>query len=310
MCSLCGESDHEVDVLESHSQRVDPTGTNVLRTRYAQRLRGAFADLNTRIREGIIQKDVFGLTVDVLENPPPMARFDSDRRKEELFSDWLDTQIDDDILETIDKDDNTFIRSAYSRGIKDADADLAELGVDTPDEELSEIFNSGVHQESIQDLYTQNFTDLEDITQEMSRQIGEELSTGFAEGKNPEEIARQITDRVDKIGKTRATTLAQTQIVSAYTDATLNRYEQTGIRQVEIQAEWLTAQDERVCPVCMNLSGTSRSIQEARTGSIELSESDVKPFMSEEQTLSNLIGEFPVKPPAHPRCRCRIIPTT
>lgn len=291
--------------------RRDPTGTATIRDRYAQRLRGAFADLNTLVRAGVRDRDIFGLDMDVLQDGddlPPLMRLDRDERKLALFDQWLQARIDEDILEVIDRDENRFVRAAYARGLQDADQALAAIGIDVPDQDVEDIFALGVHRNRVEDLYAQNFADLTDITQEMSRQIGDELATGFAAGEGPDDIARRITDRVDKIGKTRATTLARTRIIDAHAEATLNRYDNFGVTGIRVHAEWATAGDQRVCPICENLEGETWTIDEARTGTIELTEDDVAGAVPEGRSASEFTGEFPIKPPAHPRCRCRLLP--
>lgn len=288
--------------------RVDPTGTATLRRKYAQRLRGAFADLNTDIREGIRNQDVFGLDIDTLQDLPPTARFDRDERKRELFQDWLDGRIDEDVLEVIDRDQNRFVRGAYVRGLDDADQALAQAGVSIEAPTAAAALNMGVHRRAVEDLYARNFANLKDITDEMSRQIGEELAEGFAEGDGPDAIARRITDRVDKIGKTRATVLARTEVINAHAEATLNRYDNFGVTQVRIRAEWSTAGDQRVCPICQTFEGQTWTIQEARETTATLTEDDVGAFVPENRSASSFTGEFPVKPPAHPQCRCRLLP--
>jgi SPP1 gp7 family putative phage head morphogenesis protein len=292
------------------ARRRDPTGTATIRETYAQRLRGAFADLNTLIRAGVRERDVFGLRVDTLQEDdlPPLVRLDRDPRKREVFDAWLQERIDADVLTAIDRDDNRFVRAAYERGLKDADRFLGQAGI-TDGPWVGAAFDLPVHERTVENLFATNYSDLEDITQEMSRQIGSELAEGFARGEGPDAIAGRITDRVDKIGKTRATTLARTRVVGAHADATLNRYEQFGITNVEVRAEWMTAGDARVCPICQNLAGQTWTTQAARTATVTLEEADVADAVPEDRSASDFTGTFPVKPPAHVNCRCAIVPS-
>lgn len=295
------------------NNRVDPTGTSTLRKRYAQKLRASFSEINTAIRDGIIQDDVFGLQIDALAEPPNKDfRFLSDPRKRERFEEWLKNAIDEGPLEVIQRGENTYIRSAYQRGLQDAQDALRQAGFDVPDENIEDIFNQGVHRQSLDSLYTRNFELLEGITAEMSNQIGEELAAGFAAGENPRKIARRITDRVDKIGKTRATTLARTEIINAHNEANLNRFEDMGVGRVTIQAEFLTAQDDRVCPLCASLEGRQEtySIQEAREGTWEPTREEINRFIPAETNPDQFLGEFSLSPPIHPNCRCRWLPVT
>lgn len=293
------------------ANRRDPTGTATIRDRYAQHLRSAFQDLNTLVREGVRTEDVFGLTMDTLQDDlPPLARFDRDERKLDLFQEWLNDRIDDDVLTRISRGENRFIQAAYRRGVQDADRFMSAGGITVDGQAIDTALQLPVHQEALERLYTRNFENLKDITEVMSRQIGEELADGFAQGENPRAIARRITGRIDKIGQTRATVLARTEVINAHADATLNRYDQFGVSGVTIQAEWLTAGDQRVCPICSSLEGRRWTIEEARTSTITLTESDVSGAVPEDRSVSSFTGEFPVKPPAHPQCRCTLLPDT
>lgn len=296
------------DAAPAH--RRDPTGTATIRDRYARRLRGGFADINTLIREGVRERDVFGLRVDTLQDDlPPLARFDRDARKRDLFDEWLQERLDEDVLTVIERDGNRFIDAAYRRGLEDADRFATAGGIDPDTGQVGASLDAPVHQQTVEDLYARNFEALWDITGEVGRQTSETLAEGLAAGENPRAVARRLTDRVDKIGKTRATTLARTEIINAYSEASLTRYEQLGVGGVTVRAEWLTAGDDKVCPICQNLQGQTWTIKEARTETITLTEDDVADAVPDGRSASEFTGKFPVKPPAHPRCRCTLLPS-
>lgn len=333
----------------------DPTRTTTLRRRYAQRLRGAFAGINTEIRRGLIDRDAFGLAdIETLRkqyeraedryqwekiSPEPTdevwleylegrrdiyERVWKRRKKERLyeglateipfqfpadvddsvkierFMSWLRTQLENDVLTVIQRNNNTYIRSAYGRGLDHAASALREAGVDVTEPELQAAFNLPIHQESLQLLFTRNYAALEGITDEVAKQIADELTTGFSQGLGPREMARNITDRVDKIGKTRATTLARTEVINAHSQATLNRYERMGVDGVTVQAEFTTAGDNRVCPLCASLEGRTFTIEEARSETFRYEADDDEP--------PSLSGTYNVRPPIHPNCRCAWLP--
>lgn len=277
--STCG---HEhTEALAKTPADVDPTRTKTLRKRYAQKLRVGFSDINTEIRRGVRDRDVFGLDVggDALADRVPSFRFTTDDQKSEEFLRWLRQQQEQDVLQTISTDRNTWVESAYSRGVQHADTTARQAGVEVPTRPIEATLRQPVHRDTLQLLYTRNFEALEGITNEVSRQVGRELTQGFAEGVNPDEMARRITDRVDKIGKTRATTLARTEIINAHSTATLERYDELGVEEVGVKAEFTTAGDLRVCPECAALEGEVLKVEEAK----------------------GLI-------PLHPNCRCAWLP--
>ena len=89
--------------MSASTQSVDPTRTTTLRKRYAQKLRGEFADVNTEIRRGVRDRDAFGLRSEALADRVPPFRFETDDRKVEGFLDWLDRQLGQGVLEVISR---------------------------------------------------------------------------------------------------------------------------------------------------------------------------------------------------------------
>lgn len=127
-------------------------------------------------------------------------------------------------------------------------------------------------------LYTRTFNELKGITEAMDQQISRALAEGMAQGLGPAKIARNLTDRVDKIGITRARTMARTEIIRAHHLATINTYREAQIEGVRVKAEWSTA-GFGVCPSCAEMEG--------------------KIF-----TLNEIEGMIPL----HPSCRCCALP--
>lgn len=216
----------------------EPTNTKTVRNKYGAKLRGRFADIGTAIRGGVRDRDVFGLTGDALAHGPirdvPDFPFDSDSRKHGAFMSWLRQQIERGVLSVISRNENTYIRSAYQAGIQHADAKLYEEGIAVSDEDLQAVFNRPIHQNTVELLYTRNFEALQGITNELSKQIGRELSNGLTQGWGADKMARALTDRVDSIGKTRATTLARTETLHSHNQASLRRYEGYDVEKVDI----------------------------------------------------------------------------
>lgn len=268
------------DGLATAPADVDPTRTKTLRRRYAQTLRGGFAAINTAIRTGVRDRDVFALAREALADPPRPFDFQRDSAKVEGFRRWLDEQQRADVLQAIGRDRNQFITPAYRRGVQHADTELRKAGVGVESGvPVQAVATAPLHRDRLELLYTRNFQALEGITDEVGRQVSRELADGLAEGVGPREMARSLTDRVDAIGKTRATVLARTEIINAHAEGTLRRFEELGQDEVTVKAEFQTAGDTRVCPECAALEGTVFPIEEAQ-------------------------GVIPV----HPQCRCAFVP--
>jgi len=315
------------DAGDSHAN--DPSRTTTIQRRYAQKLRGRFADIATEIRAAVDDRDILGLedqgdearvsmsdvlagfgTPDVAEERywellgqerydaarqmvAQLADFDadeligrefnfeSDARKHEAFMAWLREQQEQGVLEVIARDENTYVRSAYERGYRNA-----TTWVDREDSSpsVSTALNRPVHQDKLELLYERNFEALRGITDDVAREISRTLAEGMAEGTHPTDMARRLTSRVDAIGKTRATTLARTEVMYAHNESLLTTYEDVlgDDTEVEVLTEVSTAGDAHVCDQCSAWEGVTLSIDDARNEG----------------------------PPFHPRCRCILLPTT
>ena len=159
--------------LRSIAPEGDPTRTAPISSKYAQRLRGAYGRLNAFMREAIADEDIFNLNTDVLADfeEPPVFQYARDEEKITLFLDWLERQEERGVLEVIGRDSNPFVRQAYSRAVQDADQLLNAEGVDVAEQDLQAIFNTPVHRQALQDLYTRNFEALADVNAAMNEQI-------------------------------------------------------------------------------------------------------------------------------------------
>lgn len=262
----------------------DPTRTTELRKQFMGEAGRRFRKLKGRIREEVVAGDGFGLRSN-------RGRFEFERsdRKVEAFMDWLDEAMREEIL-TVSKGTPmsqagqkawtaTYIETAYQKGIAQSAAQMRGRGADVADEWVEQAFNRPIHADRVGLAYTRVFEDLRGITEAMATQISRELAQGIAEGRNPEDMARGINNRVDKVGRTRARTLARTEVISAHAEGALNSYEEAEVAGVEVEAEFSTAGDDLVCPRCAALEGDVYSMEEAR-------------------------GIIPV----HPNCRCTWIP--
>ena len=281
--------------------RQDPTRTLSLRRSFEADIKRRFTQLKRAIIQAVAIDDIFGLKT---RNPvtinqdlePRQYEFMRSDAKVKAFMDWLKEMERKGILMTTmgfgvtgeQPWTNIYIQSSYQRGISRARQELKKAGYDVPDamgfipggqDPIVLAFNAPFHADRVALAYTRTFSELQGITAAMDQQISRVLAQGLAEGISPYQIARNIVDRVDRIGMTRARMLARTEVVSAHHQATINEYEQWGVKGVSVLAEWLTA-GFGVCPQCLALAARS-------------------PY-----TLQEIRGLIPV----HPNCRCTTIP--
>ncbi|WP_331232687.1 hypothetical protein [Natronorarus salvus] len=243
-------------------------------SKYAQNLRGALKRIRIAATEAIVEEDIFGLETEALVSPPGSFDFSRDSEKEAAFREWLDRQLEDDIL-TEWGGENTYISSSYQRAITDADSDLRRafrehdvdlLDVPDADTPAASVVRSGIHEDAMQDLFERNFRALEGFTDELGSDLSRELLDGFSQGEGPRDIATRIRDTVGKAsdgrhtGYTgRATTIARTEVMNAHHVATTKRYEEFGVTQVE------PLLSPGACDQCVDLSNEAPwSPEEAR----------------------------------------------
>lgn len=206
-------------------------------------------------------------------------------QKVKAFRLWLKQQVDNGLLEV----DGEFfekpwmaphVDSAYKKAVVRSYLD-AKKGIAVPEQAafMTEAFTSPVALEQLELLYTRNFTKLEGITNAMDTQMSSILTEGMAHGHGPRQIAGEMAKSVDKMTKTRAMTLARTEIIHAYAEGQLDSFERLGIKELGVEIEWSTAGDDRVCPLCQDMEGKIYTTETAR-------------------------GVIPI----HPNCRCAWIP--
>jgi SPP1 gp7 family putative phage head morphogenesis protein len=130
-------------------------------------------------------------------------------------------------------------------------------------------------------LSTRAFEDLKDVTTTMSAQMNRILSDGLSHGESPEAISRKMSKQIGKLNRTRARTIARTEIINAHAEGQLDGFEELGVKELGLRAEWSTAGDDVVCLQCLAMEGRIFTVKQAR----------------------GLI-------PYHPNCRCAWIPVT
>jgi SPP1 gp7 family putative phage head morphogenesis protein len=155
-----------------------------------------------------------------------------------------------------------------------------------------------VPRQTLREVYLRTYENLQSIESDMTEVVRSTLLEGLTEGVNPREMARRLTGEIESLQKTQAETLARSETISAYTEATLDRYREAGVDRVT-QAEFRDADDSRVCPICERLDGRITPMTEIDTATFT--------FEPGENDPDSLAGEYSVKPPTHPNCRCVLL---
>jgi SPP1 gp7 family putative phage head morphogenesis protein len=107
--------------------------------------------------------------------------------------------------------------------------------------------------------------------------------------ENGEPLDALIDELTPIFGRRRAELIASTEVTRAYAEGNRQAYKASGVVQ---RWEWRTAEDELVCPICGPLAGATVQI-----------DGDFSGFLPDEVRRGTISA-----PPAHPRCRCWVVP--
>lgn len=277
---------------------LDPSRTTTLRNRFRAEARRRFGKLRQLVRETIVDRDALGLSPPSnlsLNQPPPEQawRFQTDEQKVASFNRWFQQEVASEVLAVEGAAGEPwtakYVDSAYRQGLiraytdskKAALAQSADFFEGSKEEFLRSAFAQPERVSKARLLGTRVFEQLRGITAQMGQELNRHLADGLLRGDGPRAIARQLTRSIDGITRRRAEVLARTEVIHAHAEGQLDGFEDLGVEEIGIQAEWSTAGDDRVCAQCFALEGQVMSIAEAR----------------------GLI-------PLHPNCRCAWIPST
>lgn len=140
---------------------------------------------------------------------------------------------------------------------------------DSKAEFLRQAFAQPVAVDKVKLLAGRAFDELEGVTAAMALRLQRTLADGLVQGKGPRELARLLAAEVDGFGRSRALTLARTELVRAHAEGQLLALERLGVERVGVAVEWAVTKgrdgkpDAKVCPLCRPLDGVVLSLQEA-----------------------------------------------
>ena len=264
----------------------DPTGTYLLRRRAVAAMRGKLAAFKAAVWAYL---DPGPTSTTKLQLNTPAAWWGLDTvGKLEAWREWLNSAVAKGFLEAeegaVDHWYATFLKEAYTKGATMARQDVTPPEVDifeslfSNDRFISQRFVNGVAVEQVRLVFLRAYDLLTGITKDMSAKLGAIMADGLAHNQSLTAIARRISTEIDGIGRKRALVLAQNEIIYAFNEGLLDSYEEIGVDRLTIDLEFVTAGDERVCPVCRKLAKKRK-------------------FWTVKQARGVI--------PAHPGCRCR-----
>jgi SPP1 gp7 family putative phage head morphogenesis protein len=285
-------------ITYSQASKIDPSHTTFLRNIFARDMRKRFTELALMVKRSVYDNDCFGLKPKPsIFQMTPAAKgafiFPRSAEKVEAFMEWLRKQVDAGIIQVGTANQlgsavenawvNLYILDSYKRGVLRARDELRKAGYPVPTIEASggiaAIMNLPMHIDRVGILYTRVFSDLKGITTAMDTQISRILAQGIMDGDGPAVLARKLVATIngtgmgelgitDKLGRfipasRRAEMLARTETIRAYAEASLQEFKNWGVEGVNCLAEFQTAEDDRVCPICSSLQGKIYTLDEA-----------------------------------------------
>lgn len=276
-------------LLRVNPLRADPTRTTSLRRRFVARVKQRFTWLTRQVWDFVVTKNA----LDLPEKPPRKAHnrladndfiFYSDPQKLEAFNDWFKRQVENGVFivpEGTPMDRPwvaEYVESAYKRGLLNAYF-AAHTDQFPSMEAFMAAFAAPESMAKIRLLATRVFEELRGITSAMSTELSRILTQGLIDGQDMLTIAREMTRKIQGMTLQRALVMARTEIIRAHAEGQLDAFRKLGVEKLDIKAEYSTAGDDRVCPICEELEGRVYTLDEA----------------------SGVI-------PQHPNCRCAWIP--
>lgn len=146
------------------------------------------------------------------------------------------------------------------------------------------------HQYLIQDIPV--------ITEATRRQVAPIIDRWIRSGEHLDTLKTQLEPL---FGPVRASRIATTEVTRLYADGNLLAWQASGLVGAKM---WMTAQDERVCPICGPLAGTIVEID----GDWSFSPSTLANNPQLAKALQSLGTPTLNRPPAHVNCRCYLQP--
>lgn len=273
--------------MKAQQPMLDPTKTAAIRRKFIRELSRRFALLKSRLYELIIVEDAFGLKpveqpfttnaylLDLSMLAPDIVlttcnqrwKFKNNTGKVAAFRDWLSGQLNEvtgDIANNPHQGPHSsFLQEAYRRGLARGYDDVGSGSYDGGKLRfVTDIAAKGDRIDN-QDLISSRFhSDLDSIIQQTKATLTRSVADDLVRDLPLSAIVDNLTERVDKVAIIRAATAADTEITRAHAEGQLDSFEELGVDNVTVAAEWIT--QEGACPLCLPLNNVVLSVTEAR----------------------------------------------
>jgi hypothetical protein len=241
--------------------RLDPSRTGLLRRKGEAMFKRLIREVNKRIEESHkVSPWWYSTSVDVIQ-----------------FKKRLNETLTDHLIST--KWWEPLIQAAYEKGVgrtatstrfpggKDTLLDLVDRLQRTGGEVVTNAMFRDVRGRFLspraQEMSTRFQSEMDGVTAATSQTMARVLLDGLAKGNKVGTIARALAKVLDTLTRSRATLVVRSEIVRAAAEGQLDAAQALG-HGVKLNAEVQTAEDEKVCPRCLELSYYTLTPEDAR----------------------------------------------
>lgn len=233
--------------------KTDPTKTITLRR---------VATGRVTARYGVLQRETRRLLVEGRAPSLMWASYD-EVEKMEVLNEWFTQAANDYIIGNPGQYD-ALVRDAYMKGVQSAYSLVrkGKNGVGGRREFIESVMSSPTARKSMRLVALKIRQDLKGVIDALISQVSDQAIEWVVRGETNAQLYARITDRIRKIGVTRAKATLRSEIIRAHAEGQLDAYESLGISQLKLLAEWETA--DNPCPKCRKMDGVVLTIKEAR----------------------------------------------
>lgn len=275
----------------------DPTESLTLRRSFESAFNSRLRDVRGEARE-IVPQHVEGAPSDV--------------RTLRRIRNWLTVAAEQTLLEPVspraaaqgDHWTGSYVRQAYDAGLRLAYRDMRDLGASQSVASDATSADREAHHDHRAREMLSAYYGTEDAADTIRGAASDAVYDGVVQEDSKTAFTERVTASLTAEAENQTAAHAQTVVVETVNEALLTAFEIAGVSEVGVAVEhepgepvengmrlnaagelqWITAGDARVCPDCQALAGTTVRIDDVR--------------------------ERPdFRPPLHPRCRCRMVPT-
>ena len=280
--------DRNNEILREES----PVQIKGLQDTYRREFSRRFRKLRGVLRETIVENDALrikGGNRTRVNAPEDMQsrdvfEYELSPAKQTEFRNQLQEWLEKGVLEQATEDQiksgehysSVYVDMAYAQGLNFASGVLVEEGYDAEIPENAEtLLSRPINVRELETAYARNYSALEDITDDIDQSLSNILTEALRKGWGTRKTADKITKEVRDIQHSRARTLARSEMLNVHNTATIRRYMEFGVTEVEILTH-------TPCPeICRPIaSGDPYPIDNLPRGG----------------------------PPFHPNCVCTIVP--